>query len=420
MAAGDLIGGSPVPLRAVPRRAVRRVAERDGPRRQQRRQPRVRRGHRPSCCACRTAAATRVDGCYFPRPAVPGRRLPVARRQRRAQGHRQAAPARHVRQEGQRRQGRLHRDDPGGHPDPGQPSRRRRASTSRTRWRPPTHRPQSCKEQGVKSIVVLLHEGGVPGQARINDCVGISDPIVDDREADDARGRRDHHRPHPQPLHLHHPRPGWQPRLVTSAASYGQVRHRDRPRASTPAAARSIREQTTATNHLVTRAVPRTPRMSDDHRQVEHPRRRRSAGQGRRHQHRRHPRRLRRQPRHRDAHGGPRRRRHPVGHHGGDKRWRPDRLHERRRRASGPAADAQVREGPGEITYAEAYDVAPFGNLLNTLDLTGAQIKEILEQQYQPIEARGSRRCWPWASRRASPTSGTRPTRRAHAWSTAR
>ncbi len=48
-------------------------------------------------------------------------------------------------------------------------------------------------------------------------------------------------------------------------------------------------------------------------------------------------------------------------------------------------------EGSGEITYAEAYDVAPFGNLLNTLDLTGAQIKEILEQQYQPIEARGSR-----------------------------
>ncbi len=41
-------------------------------------------------------------------------------------------------------------------------------------------------------------------------------------------------------------------------------------------------------------------------------------------------------------------------------------------------------EGPGEITYAEAYDIAPFGNLLNTLDMTGAQIKEALEEQYQP------------------------------------
>ena len=39
-------------------------------------------------------------------------------------------------------------------------------------------------------------------------------------------------------------------------------------------------------------------------------------------------------------------------------------------------------EGPGQITYAEAYDVAPFGNLLPTLDLTGAQIKAVLEQQY--------------------------------------
>ena len=33
-------------------------------------------------------------------------------------------------------------------------------------------------------------------------------------------------------------------------------------------------------------------------------------------------------------------------------------------------------EGPGQITYAEAYDVAPFGNLLVTMDLTGAQIKD--------------------------------------------
>ena len=47
-------------------------------------------------------------------------------------------------------------------------------------------------------------------------------------------------------------------------------------------------------------------------------------------------------------------------------------------------------EGAGEVTFAEAYDIAPFGNLLNSLDL-GAQIEEVLEQQYQPIPARGSR-----------------------------
>lgn len=39
-------------------------------------------------------------------------------------------------------------------------------------------------------------------------------------------------------------------------------------------------------------------------------------------------------------------------------------------------------ERPGEITYAEAYAVAPFGNQLVTLDMTGDQIRQMLEQQY--------------------------------------
>ena len=47
-------------------------------------------------------------------------------------------------------------------------------------------------------------------------------------------------------------------------------------------------------------------------------------------------------------------------------------------------------EGPGQITYAEAFDVAPFGNLLNTLDMTGAQIKAVLEQQYRVSAGVGS------------------------------
>ena len=48
-------------------------------------------------------------------------------------------------------------------------------------------------------------------------------------------------------------------------------------------------------------------------------------------------------------------------------------------------------EASGQITFAEAYDIAPFNNLLVTVDLTGDQIRQILEQQYQPIPARGSR-----------------------------
>ena len=48
-------------------------------------------------------------------------------------------------------------------------------------------------------------------------------------------------------------------------------------------------------------------------------------------------------------------------------------------------------EAPSDVTYQEAFDVLPFGNRIVTITMTGAQIEEALEQQYQPVEARGSR-----------------------------
>jgi len=39
-------------------------------------------------------------------------------------------------------------------------------------------------------------------------------------------------------------------------------------------------------------------------------------------------------------------------------------------------------EGDGNVTYSEAFTVQPFGNSLATLTLTGAQIEELLEQQF--------------------------------------
>ena len=39
-------------------------------------------------------------------------------------------------------------------------------------------------------------------------------------------------------------------------------------------------------------------------------------------------------------------------------------------------------EAPGQITYAEAFAVQPFGNNMTTLTMTGAQIKTVLEQQF--------------------------------------
>ena len=44
--------------------------------------------------------------------------------------------------------------------------------------------------------------------------------------------------------------------------------------------------------------------------------------------------------------------------------------------------------GAGEITYSEAYAVAPFGNLLVTMDLTGVQIEQVLNEQYNATRSR--------------------------------
>jgi 5'-nucleotidase len=45
-------------------------------------------------------------------------------------------------------------------------------------------------------------------------------------------------------------------------------------------------------------------------------------------------------------------------------------------------ATVSAGEQPGEITYAEAFAVQPFGNNLVTMSLTGAQIEQLLEQQW--------------------------------------
>lgn len=46
--------------------------------------------------------------------------------------------------------------------------------------------------------------------------------------------------------------------------------------------------------------------------------------------------------------------------------------------------DQTGSEGDGNVTYAEANAVLPFVNNLWTIDLTGAQVKTVLEQQWQP------------------------------------
>ncbi|MFG1775402.1 bifunctional metallophosphatase/5'-nucleotidase [Micromonospora sp. NPDC049051] len=51
-------------------------------------------------------------------------------------------------------------------------------------------------------------------------------------------------------------------------------------------------------------------------------------------------------------------------------------------RASLPYAASAGDEDPGEITYGEAFTVQPFNNLVVTQTLTGAQLRNVLEQQF--------------------------------------
>ena len=48
-------------------------------------------------------------------------------------------------------------------------------------------------------------------------------------------------------------------------------------------------------------------------------------------------------------------------------------------------ANSPGGEAPGQVTYGEAFAVQPFNNLVTTQTFTGAQIKDVLEQQRFPV-----------------------------------
>lgn len=79
------------------------------------------------------------------------------------------------------------------------------------------------RAQGVEAIVVLLHEGGFPTGGFFNDCVGISGPIVNiARDLDPAIDVIITGHTH-QPYNCQLADPDGNPRIVTSAASFGRV-----------------------------------------------------------------------------------------------------------------------------------------------------------------------------------------------------
>jgi 5'-nucleotidase len=243
----------------------------------------------------------------------------------------------------------------------------------------------ALKKRGVESIVVLLHEGGYQ-TGGLSECVDASGPIVEIAEtmtADvDALITGHTHQPYVCSI----PDPAGNPRLVTSAASYGQVVTEtnlviDRRTGDVDRAASSAR------NVLVDRGVfsadPTQTEILAKWKSISDDKAAEIVG----------------------SHTEPilgdsstcRCEETPMGDLVADAiLWG----------TSGDNGGAQISlmniggvredlpmepkyaEGPGEITYAEAFDIAPFGNLLVSMDLTGQQLKDVLEQQYDPGRSR--------------------------------
>jgi 2',3'-cyclic-nucleotide 2'-phosphodiesterase (5'-nucleotidase family) len=235
---------------------------------------------------------------------------------------------------------------------------------------------RELRRRGVQTIIVLLHEGGLQsGTYQL--CPGISGPVVDiaknlHPEIDLVVTGHTH-----QPYVCNIPDPAGRKRMVTSASSFGRVVTETTLTISTRTG-EVERNRTTATNHLVTRTNP-------DPVQSEIISRWRAAA---------------------DPIANK-----VVGSISTDIVRSPSRgtegplanlIADAQLAANAAPADggAQIAfmnpggvradliygdisggEQPGDMTYGEAFDVQPFGNLLVTMDLTGAQIEQLLEQQ---------------------------------------
>ncbi|KGN41515.1 bifunctional metallophosphatase/5'-nucleotidase [Knoellia aerolata] len=243
------------------------------------------------------------------------------------------------------------------------------------------------KKQGVEAIVVLLHEGGYQS-GNINACNGISSPIAQiaaqmTPEVDQIVTGHTH-----QAYICSLPDPAGNPRLVTSAHDYGRT-VTETSLVIDRRTGEVVRDRSTAVNHLVKQETKdgAITQIIDKWNTLAGPLKSQVVGT------------------HTED---------ILGDSGGN------------RGIETPMADvvadailagtdganeggAQIAfmnvggvredlpmapkysEAPGQITYAEAFDVAPFNNLLVSVDLTGDQIRQVLEQQYQPVAARGSR-----------------------------
>jgi 5'-nucleotidase len=236
---------------------------------------------------------------------------------------------------------------------------------------------RELRRRGVQTIIVLLHEGGYQS-GTYRQCVGISGPIVDiaenlHPEIDLVVTGHTH-----QPYVCNIPDPNGRKRMVTSASSFGRV-----VTETTLTINRRTgdvrRNLTRATNHLVDRttADPEQTEIISRWNAAAAPIANRVVGTISQD--------ITAPLRDRNTEG-------PLTNLIADAQLaatnEPDEggaqiafMNPGGVRANLTYSQQAGDERAGEITYAEAFAVQPFGNLLVTMDLTGAQIERLLEQQ---------------------------------------
>jgi 2',3'-cyclic-nucleotide 2'-phosphodiesterase (5'-nucleotidase family) len=233
------------------------------------------------------------------------------------------------------------------------------------------------RQKKVKAIVVLLHEGGVQ-TGGYSGCTGMSGPVVDIAQ------RLNHRIDAVITGHTHQPYvctiddPKGEPRKVTSAMSFGRIvtEMNFKINAKTKDI---VRSSVKAVNHLVTRDVPRSPGVQA----IVDKWVAKAAGPGNK------------------IVGSITQDIRRAFTSGREDRGRESSLSnliaDAQRESTGSqiafmnaggvradllVANSPAGEAPGQITYREAFNVQPFSNILQTFDMTGTQIDQLLEQQW--------------------------------------